>query len=64
VFLRKFLKIGRIKTYEREVNLNGDDKRFGIGRLSSINDGKMNNSMPLNPEFFAERFELNDDFHA
>jgi len=24
----------------------------------------MNNSMSLNPEFFAEKFELNDDFHA
>jgi len=48
----------------REVNLNGDDKRFWLGRLVDINDGKMNNSTSLNPEFFAERFELNDDFQA
>jgi len=27
----------------------------------NINDGKMNNSMPLNPEYFPERFELNDN---
>ena len=47
----------------REVNLNGDDKRFWLGRLVDINDDKMNNSTSLNPEFFAERFELNDDFH-
>ena len=48
----------------REVNLNGDDKRFWLGRLENINNGKMNNSMSLNPEFFPERFELNDDLQA
>ncbi len=47
---------------EREINLNGSDKRFWLGRLENINDGKMNNSTSLNPEFFAERFELNDDY--
>jgi hypothetical protein len=31
------------------------------GRLVDINDNKSNNSTSLNPEFFAERFELNDD---
>jgi hypothetical protein len=25
-------------------------------------DYEMNSSLPLNPEFFAERFELNDDY--
>jgi len=45
-----------------EVNLNGDDKRFWLGRLENINDNKINNSMSLNPEFFAERLELNDDY--
>ena len=44
-----------------EVNLNGDDKRFWLGRLENINDNKMNNFTSLNPEFFAEKFELNDD---
>jgi len=39
-----------------------DDKRFWLGRLVDINDGKSNRSTSLNPEFFAERFELNDDF--
>ena len=53
--------IGRIKKETREVNLNGDDKRFWLGRLVDINDNKSNNSTSLNPEFFAERFELNDD---
>jgi len=54
--------IGKIKQETREVNLNGDDKRFWLGRLVDINDKKLNNSTSLNPEFFAERFELNDDF--
>jgi len=53
--------IGKIKQETREVNLNGDDKRFWLGRLVDINDNKMNNSTSLNPEFFAEKFELNDD---
>ena len=54
--------ISRIREETREVNLNGDDKRFWLGRLVDINDGKMNNSTSLNPEFFPERFELNDDY--
>ena len=41
-----------------------EDKRFWLGRLENINDGKKNDSTSLNPEFFAERFELNDDFQA
>jgi len=39
-----------------------DDKRFWLGHLVDINDKKSNNSTSLNPEFFAERFELNDDY--
>ena len=49
------------KQETREVNLNCDDKRFWLGHLVDINDNKSNNSTSLNPEFFAERFELNDD---
>jgi len=33
-----------------------------LGGLVNINDGRNNDSMSLNPEFFAERFELNNDF--
>jgi len=62
IIQNKITDIGKIKAETREVNLNGDDKRFWIGRLVNINDDKMNNSMPLNPEYFAEKFELNDDF--
>jgi len=52
------------KQETREVNLNGDDKRFWLGSLVDINDKELNNSTSLNPEFFAERFELNDDFRT
>ena len=55
--------IGKIKEETREVNLNGDDKRFWLKQLTDINDGKMNNSVPLNPEFFAKHFRLNDDYN-
>jgi len=62
IIQNKISDIGKIKQETREVNLNGDDKRFWLGRLENINDGKMNNSMSLNPEFFPERFELNYEF--
>ena len=55
--------IGKIKEETREVNLNGDDKRFWLKRLTDINDGKMNNSMSLNPEYFPKHFELNDNYN-
>ncbi len=32
--------IGKIKEETREINLNGDDKRFWLGRLESIKDGR------------------------
>jgi len=42
---------------------SNDGNDANDGSLENINDGKMNNSTSLNLEFFAERFELNDDFH-
>ena len=61
IIQNKFDEIGRINQETREVNLNGDNKRFWLERLENINDKKMNNSSSLNPEFFPEIFELNDD---
>ena len=43
--------IGRIKEETREVNLNGDDKRFWLGSLSKI-DNYTNNSVPLSANHF------------
>jgi len=57
-------EIGRLKEETREVNLNGDDKRFWLGRLENINDLKSNKSMSLNPEYFKNHFRLNANFHA
>jgi len=56
-------EIGKIKPHVREVDLNADNKRFWLGQLSKI-DNTRNSSMPLTPQQFPERFELNDDFQA
>ena len=45
-------KIGIIKEETREVNLNADRKRFWLGRIESMDDKVMNDSMPINPNFF------------
>jgi len=39
--------IGKIKTFEREVNLNADQKRFWFGVIESIDSKIMNDSMPI-----------------
>ncbi|MDH5463054.1 MAG: hypothetical protein OEY17_00530 [Nitrosopumilus sp.] len=39
--------IGKIKPQTREFNLNADRKRFWLGRIESMDDGRMNESMPL-----------------
>lgn len=50
-------KIGIIKEETKEVNLNADRKRFWLGRIESIDDKIMNESMPLSFNFF-EKTEL------
>jgi len=55
---------GRINQETREVNLNGDDKRFWVSRLESINDGKSNKSTSLNPEYFPNHFKFNLDYNV
>jgi CRISPR/Cas system-associated protein Csm6 len=35
-------EIGKIKTFEKEVNLNADKKRFWLGDIVSINSRIMN----------------------
>ncbi len=63
IIQNKIDEVGRLKEETREVNLNGDDKRFWLGRLESISDKKMNNSTSLNPEFFPNHFKLNQDYN-
>lgn len=45
-------EIGKIKEYEREVNLNADRKRFWLGTIKSIDDRIMNESIPLSLNHF------------
>jgi len=45
-------KIGIIKEETREFNLNVDRKRVWLGRVESMNDGIMNESMPLSLNLF------------
>ena len=48
----KIRDIGKIKTRTREFNLNADRKRFWLGRINSINDKKLNDSLPLLLNYF------------
>ncbi|MDF2425948.1 MAG: DNA polymerase, partial [Nitrosopumilus sp.] len=56
--------IGKLKEETREVNLNGDDKRFWLGRLESVNNKKLNKSTSLSPQIFPDYFKLNPDYNA
>ncbi|NQV39333.1 MAG: hypothetical protein HQ505_02135 [Nitrosopumilus sp.] len=56
--------IGKLKEETREVNLNGDDKRFWLGRLESINNKTLNKSTSLSPQIFPDYFKLNPDYNA
>ena len=63
IIQNKIDEIGQIKREIREVNLNGDSKRFWLNRLENINDGKSNKSFPLSPDMFPNDFKLNDDYN-
>ncbi len=47
-------EIGRIKEYEREVNLNADRKRFWLGTIKSTDDKIMNESVPISLNYFSK----------
>lgn len=40
-------EIGKIKPITREMNLNADRKRLWLGRINSINERELNESVPL-----------------
>jgi len=46
--------IGKIKPETREFNLNADRKRFWLGRIESMNDGMMNDSVPLSLNYLMK----------
>ena len=45
--------IGKIKTFEKEVNLNADKKRFWLGEIKSIDSKIMNESLPISMNYFT-----------
>jgi len=47
-------EIGKIKEYEREVNLNADRKRLWLDKINSIDDKIMNESVPLSLNHFSK----------
>lgn len=49
----KIKDIGKIKLKTREFNLNADRKRFWLGRIESVNDEIMNNSMSISLNHFS-----------
>lgn len=46
--------IGKIKPTTREFNLNADRKRFWLGKIESMDDNIMNESMPLSLNHFTK----------
>ena len=48
-------EIGKIKTFEKEVNLNADRKRFWLGEIESIDSKVMNESVPICMNYFWKR---------
>jgi hypothetical protein len=44
--------IGKIKTFEKEVNFNADKKRFWLEEIESIDSRIMNDSMPVSLDHF------------
>lgn len=44
-------EVGKIKEYEREVNLNADHKRFWLGQIDSIDSKMANQSVPISMNY-------------
>ena len=53
ILQNKISEIGKIKPITREFNLNADRKRFWLGRVKSMDDRIMNESMPLSLNYFT-----------
>ena len=50
----KISEIGRIREFEREINLNADKKRLWFEKITSLDSKTMNESMPLSLNFIAK----------
>ncbi len=51
ILQNKIADIGKIKTFEREVNLNADRKRFWLDNLTAINH-ETNDSVTISLNYF------------
>ena len=51
----KSSEIGKIKTFEKEVNLNADRKRMWFENLKDVNDGKTIDSLHISLNFIKEK---------
>lgn len=47
-------EVGKIKEFEREVNLNADRKRLWLGQIESIDSKAINESMPISMNHFIK----------
>lgn len=50
----KISQIGKIRTYEREVNLNADRKRIWLNNISRINSIQLNESVPISMNYIKK----------
>ena len=54
IIQNKIQDIGKIRPIEREVNLNADRKRLWLGKISSIDNDSLNESVPLSLNYFSK----------
>jgi len=52
IIQNKIQDIGKIRPITREVNLNADRKRLWLGKISSIDDCNVNESMSISLNYF------------
>lgn len=52
IIQNKIKYIGKIKPTIKKLDLNADRKRFWLGRIESMNDEIMNESMSLSLNYF------------
>jgi len=56
IIQNKIQDIGKIRPITREVNLNADRKRLWLGKIKSIDDKSLNDSVPLSMNFLKKEY--------
>ena len=52
-FFNQIKGIERLETFEREVNLNADQKRLWFEKIRDVNDRKLIDSVPISMNYFT-----------